>query len=46
MNTTSNTTYYPSDGDIIAIENGNGGFVGGFRDKGARLIIVDKAHEW
>jgi hypothetical protein len=46
MNSTANSTYYPSNGDVITLENGNGGFVGGFRDKGSRLNIVEKAHDW
>lgn len=43
MNSTSSAaSYLPHDMDEVTIQNGNGGYIGGTRDNGARLMIVDK----
>lgn len=39
-------SYFPNAGDVIGIENANGGFIGGVKGQGQKLQIVDHIQDW
>lgn len=46
QSTTSAESYLPNNLDEVLLQNGNGGYIGGTRDNGGRLMIVEKAQDW
>lgn len=44
--TGGNNSYYPKDGDIVAIESAEGGFIGGVKGAKTHPHIVDASKDW